>query len=129
MGNQLLKYVLILIGMIVLLTGSYLLLHERIAEKNLAFDMIVCCMIYFANIFAYPILYSSSREFSNHIAGLGISIFFTWIYTILGIGGIVGGIYFTISFEWQLLYQLSFFLIYLFGVYIANIANSKINNN
>lgn len=129
MGNQLLKYILILLGAILLLSGSYLFMKSYANDEILILNTIVSCTIYFANIFTYPSLYASSQEFSRHIAGLGVSIFFVTLYTILGIAGIIAGLYFSVSFEWQLLYQLFFLLIYLGGLFAANMANSKINNN
>lgn len=129
MGNQLFKYALFLLGAILLLAGLYLLLSELVTRKILIFNLVIAGIIYFANIFTGQALYVSSQDFNKNISGLGISLFFTAVYTISGTLGIIAAIYFSISFGWQLLYQLFFLLIFLAGIYITNMANNKMNNN
>lgn len=129
MGNQLFKYALFLLGAILLLAGLYLLLSELVTRKILIFNLVIAGIIYFANIFTGQALYVSSLDFNKNISGLGISLFFTAVYTISGTLGIIAAIYFSISFGWQLLYQLFFLLIFLAGIYITNMANNKMNNN
>lgn len=129
MGNQLFKYALFLLGAILLLAGLYLLLSELVTRKILIFNLVIAGIIYFANIFTGQALYVSSQDFNKNISGLGISLFFTAVYTISGTLGIIAAIYFSISFGWQLLYQLFFLLIFLSGIYITNMANNKMNNN
>lgn len=128
MKTNLLKYVM-LIGGILLLVSLLLLLQDKFPSPAIfALDAVVISLIYIACFFSFGGIFSSAVRFGDKVASLGILMATDTAYTLLAIAGIVAGFIYPIAIEWQCLYQGLFLFLAVVGLYLASVSESREKN-
>ena len=91
-------------------------------------DLIVACIAYVVAVHSFSAIMSPPDKVSAGVAGMGLSMYISGLYTILAV--IVGVIGFaaSIDFKWQLLIQLALLVILASGIFGSIMANQRLNS-
>lgn len=87
--------------------------------------VLICA--YSLSLYVYGGLFYSNKEFARDIPAAGVRIYALWLYVILSILGIVLGIVYTISFSWQLFYQLCFLFLMVIGLMLGTSSTERMH--
>lgn len=124
-----LKLLLFSIGEVIIIAGFQLIGSSYLETNLLKLHIATTSVVYLANFINLCGLASKDTSFEKKIAGYGIKWFFTSLYSLLAILGIIVGITLVLPFNIQLVYQAIFCLIYLWGISSALFASQHTNNN
>ena len=91
-------------------------------------DLIVACIAYAVAVHSFSAIMSPPDKVSAGVAGMGLSMYISGLYTILAV--IVGVIGFaaSIDFKWQLLIQLALLVMLASGIFGSIMANQRLNS-
>ena len=113
------------IGLIVLF---WVLVAEYFTElRFLLLDGGVTICAYTLFLYVYSGLFREHEEFSRGMPATGVHLTALWLYVTLAIGGIIIGYGYSISFSWQMLYQLACLFLMIIGFFVGNASTERLD--
>jgi hypothetical protein len=116
-----LTYTLLAItGGLLIIASFFVLVPQTLWDSVFYLNIGVGVFIYLVIIQRYFALWGGMEQFESKIAGIGIFWFFSTLYTVLAVSGLIYGANYLLPFKVQLLYQAIFVFVFLVGLNLAN---------
>lgn len=95
--------------------------------RVLLLDGAVLMCSYSLLIYVYGGLYYDKEEFARDVPAAGVRIPALWVYVILALVGILAGYAYSISFSWQVFYQLCFLFLMTGGLLLGKASTDRLH--